>query len=115
MFRGLGIGIGLFASGVTFCYFVLMPFALSASQRYSEWLGFTAFQWRAEDYISFVCKFMLGMGLGFELPVVVLTLVKIGVVNHTKLKAARRYMIVINLFLGFVTVSKGTRVDCRVY
>jgi len=30
-----------------------------------------AMEWRAEEYISFVCKFMLGMGLGFELPVVI--------------------------------------------
>ena len=55
-------------------------------------------QWRAEDYISFVCRFMLGMGLGFELPVVILTLVKIGVLNYAMLSKARRYMIVINLF-----------------
>ena len=43
---------------------------------------------------------MLGMGLGFELPVVLLTLVKIGVLNYRILSKARRYMIVINLILG---------------
>ena len=53
-----------------------------------QWLGFGALQWRAEDYISFVCKFMLGMGLGFELPVVLLTLVKIGVLNYRLLRSA---------------------------
>ena len=72
VYRGLAIGVGLFLAGVAFCYFALMPVALSAAQMYSQWLGFGAFQWRAEDYISFVCKFMLGMGLGFELPVVIL-------------------------------------------
>lgn len=100
VYRGMFYGLGLFFTGVTFCYFVLMPFALAASQRYSEWLGFSAFQWRAEDYISFVCKFMLGMGLGFEMPVVILTLVKIGVLNYSLLSKGRRYMIVINLILG---------------
>lgn len=103
--RGFAIGSGLFMTGVFFCYFLLMPLALRASFQYSEWLGFTADQWRAEDYISFVCKFMLGMGLGFELPVVVLTLVKIGVVDYAKLKALRRYMIVVNLFLGAVLTT----------
>jgi sec-independent protein translocase protein TatC len=103
--RGFAIGTGLFMSGVCFCYFALMPMALRASFQYSEWLGFSADEWRAEDYISFVCKFMLGMGLGFELPVVVLTLVKIGVLDHAKLKAMRRYMIVINLFLGAVLTT----------
>jgi len=100
VYRGLAIGVGLFLSGVAFCYFALMPVALAAAQLYSQWLGFGAFQWRAEDYIGFVCKFMLGMGLGFELPVVILTLVKVGILDYSTLSKARRYMIVINLFLG---------------
>jgi sec-independent protein translocase protein TatC len=100
IFRALFVGGGLFLVGVSFCYFVLMPVALSASQMYSQWLGLGAFQWRAEDYISFVCKFILGMGLGFELPVVILTLVKIGILNYTLLRSMWRYMIVINLILG---------------
>ncbi len=100
IYRAIFIGGGLFLAGVAFCYFILMPVALSASQMYSSWLGFGATQWRAEDYISFVCRFMLGMGLGFEMPVVILTLVKIGVLNYGILSKARRYMIVINLMLG---------------
>ena len=98
--RGLFFGAGLFLAGVAFCYFLLMPVALAASQMYSNWLGFGALQWRAEDYISFVCKFMLGMGLGFELPVVLLTLVKIGVLSYRGLRGMWRYMIVIVLVLG---------------
>ena len=105
IYRAVFIGGGLFMVGVSFCYFILMPVALSASQMYSQWLGLGAFQWRAEEYISFVCRFMLGMGIGFELPVVILTLVKIGVLNHTMLAKARRYMIVINLFLGAVLTT----------
>jgi len=85
VYRGMLFGGGLFAAGVTFCYFVLMPVATT---------------WRAEDFIGFVCKFMLGMGLGFELPVVVLVLVKIGILNYRILARARRYVIVINFFLG---------------
>ena len=112
VFRGMFIGLGLFLTGVSFCYFVLMPVALSASQMYSSWLGLGASQWRAEDYISFVCRFMLGMGLGFEMPVVILTLVKIGVLSYATLSKARRYMIVINLILGAVltTPEVGTQI-----
>ena len=105
IYRGLIVGVGLFLLGVAFCYFILMPVALAAAQMYSRWLGLGAFQWRAEDYISFVCKFLLGMGLGFELPVVVLTLVKIGVLDYQMLSKARRYMIVINLFLGAILTT----------
>jgi len=60
-----------------------------------QWLGLGASQWKAEDYFSFVCKFMLGMGLGFEMPVVLLTLVKIGVLSYATLRKMWRYMIVI--------------------
>ena len=105
IFRALFIGGGLFLTGVSFCYFALMPVALAASQSYSNWLGLGATQWRAEDYISFVCRFMLGMGLGFELPVVILTLVKIGVLDYRTLSRARRYVIIINLILGAVLTT----------
>jgi sec-independent protein translocase protein TatC len=105
IYRGLGFGVGLFLTGVLFCYFVLMPVALSASAKYAEWLGILTTQWRTEEYISFVCKFMLGMGLGFELPVVVLTLVKIGVLNYAILSKARRYVIVINVTLGAILTT----------
>jgi len=100
VYRALFIGGGLFLIGVSFCYFILMPVALTASQLYSQWLGLGAYQWRAEEYISFVCKFMLGMGLGFELPVVILTLVKIGILSYRTLRGMWRYMIIINLVLG---------------
>jgi sec-independent protein translocase protein TatC len=103
--RGLIFGVGLFLIGVSFCYFILMPVALAASQIYSNWLGFGAMQWRAEDYISFVCRFMLGMGLGFELPVVLLTLVKIGVLSYATLRGMWKYMVVIVLILGAVLTT----------
>jgi sec-independent protein translocase protein TatC len=105
VYRGLFFGIGLFLSGVCACYFILLPIALAASAQYAQWLGLAVFQWRAEEYISFVCKFMLGMGLGFELPVVVLTLVKIGLLNYRILAKARRYVIVISFVLGAVLTT----------
>lgn len=105
VYRGLGWSTLLFAAGVAFCYFVLMPLALTASVKYSNWLGFAADQWRAEEYISFVCKFMIGMGLGFQLPVVLLVLVRIGILSYATLSKARPYMIVINLVLGAVLTT----------
>jgi sec-independent protein translocase protein TatC len=105
IYPALIFGVTLFLTGVSFCYFILMPLALAASQMYSNWLGFGAFEWRAEDYISFVCKFMLGMGIGFELPVVILTLVKMGVLSYRTLRGMWRYMIVIVLFLGAILTT----------
>jgi sec-independent protein translocase protein TatC len=105
VYRGLLFGGGLFLLGVSFCYFFLMPVALSASVQFSEWLNLGVTLWRAEDYISFVCKFMLGMGLGFELPVVILILVKLGILNYSMLSKGRRYMIIISFVLGAVLTT----------
>lgn len=104
-YRGLAFGFTLFAIGVAFCYFILMPVALRASVQYSEWMGFRATDWRAEEYMSFVSKFLLGMGLGFELPVVLLVLVKIGILDYRTLASMRRYMIVICLVLGAILTT----------
>ncbi len=100
LLRALGVGVGLFAAGVCFCYFIIMPRALKFAELFALWMGAKVPEWRAETYFGFVTKFLLGMGLGFELPVVLLALVKIGILDYKKLSAMRRYMIVINLILG---------------
>jgi len=48
---------------------------------------------------------MLGMGLGFEMPVIILTLVRMGILDYRMLKAARRYVIVIAFVLGAVLTT----------
>ncbi|MFO1476360.1 MAG: twin-arginine translocase subunit TatC [Verrucomicrobiota bacterium] len=98
--RACAIGVGLFGAGVTFCYVFVLARALKFAEVFAVWMGVKVPEWRAETYFSFVTKFMLGMGLGFELPVVLLALVKIGLLDYAKLSAMRRYMIVINLVLG---------------
>ena len=45
------------------------------------------------------------MGLGFELPVVILILVKLGILNYDMLSKGRRYMIVISFVLGAVLTT----------
>jgi len=45
------------------------------------------------------------MGIGFELPVVILTLVKLGVLSYHTLKRARRYVIVLSFILGAILTT----------
>lgn len=99
-FRWLGWSVLLFFAGVLLTYFGLLPIALRASVEYSELLGFEAYDWRAEEYISFVSKFIFGMGLGFQFPIVVLLLVKLGLVTHQQLAQYRRHVAVLSLILG---------------
>ena len=81
------------------------PAALAASQSYSQWLGFSPAHWQPGEYINFVCKFMLGIGLAIEMPVVILTLVKIGVLNYRLLSKTRKYVILVGWILGAVLTT----------
>jgi sec-independent protein translocase protein TatC len=105
LFSWLGWGMFLFAAGVLLTYFFLLPLALRASVEYSTLLGFDAYEWRAEEYISFTCKFLLGMGLGFQFPLVILTLVKIGILHYRQLAHYRRHVIVGSFILGAVLTT----------
>ena len=104
--RSLGFGAVLFVLGMAFCYFIMMQVALAATVEFSNWLGFGADEWRAEDYISFVCISMLVMGVSFELPIVLLALVKIGVLSYQTLSKYRPYWVIAELVIcAFLTPS----------
>lgn len=106
LYQIVGFGTFLFFLGVAFCYLAIVQVALLATVQFSGWLGFGADEWRAEAYISFVCKFMLGMGIAFQIPVVLLTMVKIGLLDYQKLTKFRTYWVVINMVIcAFVTPS----------
>jgi sec-independent protein translocase protein TatC len=105
IFSWVGWSAFLFLAGVLSTYFVLLPVALRASVKYSELLGFSAQDWRASDYIDFSCKFVFGMGLGFQFPLVVLFLVRIGILTHAHLAKYRRHVVVLSLILGAVLTT----------
>ena len=62
----LAIAAVLFLTGVSFCYFILLPFALKASAGYSHWLGIGAEQWTAEPISDWDTPSVFGQ---FLLPV----------------------------------------------
>lgn len=90
----------LFVAGVCLCYFLILPLALRAADQYAAWMGVDIPFLVAGEYFGFCIKFMIGMGAGFEMPVILLALVKIGLLDYAKLAGFRRYMILINLILG---------------
>jgi sec-independent protein translocase protein TatC len=99
--RAFIIGGGLFLLGAMTCYFWVLGLTLRATVQYNEWLRLPTSIWRAEDYFQFVTMFMLGMGLSFELPIIMLSLVKIGLVQHSLLTKGRPYF----YLAVFATVS----------
>jgi sec-independent protein translocase protein TatC len=92
--RWAGIPIlGLFLLGMAFCYFILLPNAIKFLINFGSEV--IENQLRAADYISFVTTFILGVGLVFEVPVIIYTLVRIGVVQRSWLAKQRRYVVLV--------------------
>lgn len=114
LYKAVGAGTLLFLIGVAFCYFIVVVFALGATVQFSQWLGFQANEWRADAYLNFVCKFMLGLGLAFELPVILLTLVKIGLLSYEQLAGFRSYALVGNMVIAAVVTPSGDPVTMMI-
>jgi len=79
----------LFAAGVAFAYFVVMPPATDFLLGFND----TEFnvQVRARDYYSFFSTMMLAGGLIFQLPLALIALTRLGIVSVEQLRANRRY------------------------
>jgi len=92
LWPALFIGFGLFLTGVFFSYFYVLPKVLDFFYNYSQEMGVSN-EWRIGYYISFATQFTLIFGLSFELPVVVMTLVKLGILNYNIMRNTRSYAI----------------------
>jgi len=102
--RAVVVGGGLFLIGVLICYFWVLTLSLRAIPQFNSWLGIQTEIWRAEDYFQFVIMLMLGMGISFEMPLLLLTLVRLGIVPHEWLAKGRRYFFLANLIIcSFIT------------
>jgi sec-independent protein translocase protein TatC len=94
------LGSFFFLAGVASCYFFLLPQTLKVSRDFAKWLGARMDAWTITSYISFVTNFMLGMGIAFEFPLVILILSKIGILTYSMLARSRRYAIVAILIIS---------------
>ena len=81
----------LFLCGVVFAWILVLPRALGFLLGYES--DYFNQQVQASKYFSFVALFLLGFGLIFELPALLLTLVRLGVVTPQKLAKNRKYAI----------------------
>jgi len=98
----------LFLIGAAFAYYVIFPAA---------WRFFLSFETpgmdgglpiqletKVSDYLNIVMHLMIAFGLSFQLPVVLVLLVKSGMVSLESLKRGRRYAIVLIVIIAaFIT------------
>jgi sec-independent protein translocase protein TatC len=98
-------GLGLFLTGILFAYFVVLPGTLDFFFKDAKSMHWTP-TWTVREYYSFTTQFLVAFGVAFEMPMVVLALVKIGLLTSEKLRKARSIAIVaIFTVAAFITPS----------
>lgn len=79
-----------FYLGLTFCFFVVLPFALHFLISYGLASGFIA-QISIANYVGFILWFMLVFGLIFEVPLALTLMAKLGWVDAPLLRKYRKW------------------------
>src|SRR5437899_12279423 len=105
LFPAIGISFALFLTGVLVCYFWLLPKTILFFFHDTQSLGWAP-TWTLQQYYSFVTLFTLGFGLAFELPVVVLVLVRFGLITYEFMARTPPYAIALIFILA--TISTPT-------
>jgi sec-independent protein translocase protein TatC len=95
------VSFALFLFGVLLCYYWLLPKTILFFFRDTQSLGWTP-TWTVQQYYSFATKFTMAFGLTFELPVVVLALVKFGLITYRFMTRTRPYAIVLIFVLATI-------------
>jgi sec-independent protein translocase protein TatC len=83
----------LFIIGMAFAYFLVFPTVFKFMASYNAPLG-AEMSTDIDNYLSFAMTTFLAFGITFEVPVVVVVLVRMGMVSLAKLREIRPYVIV---------------------
>ena len=91
----------LFFMGVAFGYFVLTPFMVNFYSTYSL-SPLVEFKPTISDYFENLIYLTVGIGLLFQLPVVVMLLTRVGILTPTTLRRIRKYAFVVIIILAAI-------------
>jgi len=83
----------LFAGGVAFCYFLVLPPAFKFFTEFST--DFLKPMLSVREYLSLALKLLLVFGIMFEIPVFLFFLAKMGIITPAFLAKQRKYAILI--------------------
>jgi len=90
----LPISVGLFLAGVALAFFFVFDFVLDYLLAFNEWLGLDPDP-RISEWLGFVLILPIGFGLGFQLPLVMLFLERIGVFDAATYAAQWRIAVIV--------------------
>ena len=103
LFPAIAIGSGLFIGGCSFAFWQVLPRALKFFTEFAATLG-SRQDWTLDNYVTFSTRFILVFGIAFELPVIVMALVKMDILTFKLMKTTWRHaLIAITLFAAIIT------------
>ena len=94
------LSLVFFVAGVAFAFFMIVPIALKFLLSFSS--DYVVPMISVKNYISFVGNFVLAFGIVFELPLVLVFLVKIGVATPAFLRQYRRHAVMVILIVSAI-------------
>jgi sec-independent protein translocase protein TatC len=95
------VATGLFLTGASFCFFIVLPFAMGFLLTYK--IGdFMTPMLSVGQYVDFCLKFVLAFGAVFELPIFIVFFTRIGLVTPQTLAKHRKYAILIAFVLAAI-------------
>jgi sec-independent protein translocase protein TatC len=100
---------GLFVAGAAFSHYVLFPAAWRFFAGFSnEWMTFTP---RIDPVFGLYVKLMLGMGLVFQMPVLMFVLARLGLVTASFLVRNIKYSVLVIFIVAAVITPDGNPVN----
>lgn len=93
LYKSVAFGFGLFLGGCAFAYFAVLPRVLSFFYTYSLDMGIEN-DWRIGYYLTFAAKLVFVFGAVFELPVIIIPLIKLGILNYARMRVTRGYALI---------------------
>ena len=96
----------LFLSGCVFSYFVIIPVGLEMILLFNKMLGLAVI-WTAQSYYNLVIWLMIGVGLAFEFPLIMIVLQYVGIIHPQQLREYRRVAVVLLLVAAALITPGG--------
>src|SRR5919106_3056265 len=99
--------VALFVAGAMFSYMFVIPYVLQFLYNYGQAIGVATF-FNINEFISFVLQFLIGIGIAFELPVVMYAISLTGVTDASFWRKNFRYAVIIFVVFGAVITPDGS-------
>jgi sec-independent protein translocase protein TatC len=99
--------VALFVAGALFSYIFVIPYVLQFLYNYGQAIGVATF-FNINEFISFVLQFLIGIGIAFELPILMYAISLTGVTDAPFWRKNFRYAIIIFVVFGAVITPDGS-------